>query len=212
MDAEDAEQTAVIGLLMAAKKFKPELGYQFSTYATHCIRRACQRLGPEFALAIRIPPSVFWPCFRIQRQLASMAARQVSKHALEEILTQIESDEVLSKNWPAFLRATSIQSLSQTTTLIDPILAPVECIVQSEIGTTIRNAIDKLPRRNALIIRLRYGIDGPSHTLEAIGNRLGITRERVRQIQSRAEELLQSILKSKRPSESPNSRELPKKG
>jgi hypothetical protein len=96
MDPDDAEQTAMIGLLMAARKFKPELGCQFSTYATHWIRQACQRLGPEFALPIHIPQHVFWRHFPIQLELRRLAERQAAEGAIAKVLSHVEK----TTSWP----------------------------------------------------------------------------------------------------------------
>ena len=65
MDPEDAEQTAMIGLIEAARRFDPERGFQFSTYAGYWIRQSCQRYGLEWGLQIRVPPHVFWRCYRL---------------------------------------------------------------------------------------------------------------------------------------------------
>jgi RNA polymerase sigma factor (sigma-70 family) len=212
MDPDDAEQMAVIGLIMAARKFKPELGYQFSTYATHWVRQACQRLGPDFALSIRIPQYVFWPCFRLRRQLERMVERQAPEEAWDEVVAQIESDDVLSKHWREFMTATSVQSLPQYSALVDPASTPVELCIRSEENATLRTMIGRLHRRQAQIIRMRFGIDGPPHTLEAIGQQLGLTRERVRQIQNRALARLQEIMKSESRVAHSDDSDLPRKG
>jgi RNA polymerase sigma factor (sigma-70 family) len=141
-----------------------------------------------------------------------MAERQVSEKARVEVLTQIERDDFLSKNWREFLTATSIQSLRRSNALVDSTSSPVEQFIRLELVATIRRAIEKLHSRDARIIRLRYGIDGPELTLEAIGNQLGLTRERVRQIQNRAEEHLQTMLKSEWTPGSTDAEDLPKKG
>ena len=65
MDPDDAEQTAMIGLIEAARRFDPERGFQFSTYAGYWIRNACQRYGLEWGLQIRLPPHIFWRCYRL---------------------------------------------------------------------------------------------------------------------------------------------------
>src|SRR5437867_376196 len=72
MRPDDAEQIAFLGLLRAARKYRPEFGYRFSTYAYQPIKNACWRHGPDFALMIHLPINVFWPCFRLRRSLEDM--------------------------------------------------------------------------------------------------------------------------------------------
>ena len=69
MDADDAEQIGVIGLIKAARRFDPDLGFQFSTFATRVVRQACQRLGPEAALLVRLPANVIESLRPIRRHL-----------------------------------------------------------------------------------------------------------------------------------------------
>jgi RNA polymerase sigma factor (sigma-70 family) len=87
-----------------------------------------------------------------------------------------------------------------------------EQIAQAEIATAIRKAINQLRPRDAQVIRMRYGIDGPPQTLEQIGIRFGLTRERIRQIQARAEERLRRMLADDWRLESENGSDLLRKG
>ncbi len=67
MDPDDAEQTAMIGLLEAARRFDPDRGYQFSTYAGYWIRNACQRrYGLEWGLPFHVPTHYFWSCYKLE--------------------------------------------------------------------------------------------------------------------------------------------------
>lgn len=196
MDRDDAEQTAVLGLLTAAQKFKPEEWSDFSKSATWWICNLCRRLGLVFALPIRIPEYVFWPCFRLQQQLDLLANRQLPDQERGDILTQLERDQIVSKNWRDFLHATTFEPLSRTGTLAASATVPEEDIVQSELNTSIREAIAGLRRRDAAVIRMRYGIDCLPMTLEAIGRRFRLTREAIRQMQLRAERRLRWRLKT----------------
>lgn len=75
MSIEDVEQIGVLGLIEAAKRFEPERGIQFSTYASWWIRQSCQRHGPYEALTIYLPQNLFWPCFRHAIALSHTRAR-----------------------------------------------------------------------------------------------------------------------------------------
>src|SRR5690606_39031740 len=74
LDMDDAEQIAVIGLIEAARRFRPEYGYQFSTYATWWVRQACQRHVPDAVMPIRAPSYVYGPGHQAQRAFSTLSA------------------------------------------------------------------------------------------------------------------------------------------
>lgn len=204
MDPEDADQIAIIGLLQAVKKFRPELGYQFSTYSYHWIRQACQRFGPEFSCRIRIPPHILWPCLKFRHKVNHLIAADGPASAREQAERLVQQDRKLRKCWPGFLVATNIRSLSQrrepeyrqARNIVDPTEPPVDAAIRHEAAAALHQALRKLNPRYARILRLRYGLDdGQEHTLEATAALIGVTRERVRQLQKRAEQKLTGVLK-----------------
>ena len=215
MDPDDAEQIAIIGLMEAARRFKPELGYQFSTYATHWVKQACQRYGPDVALMIRVPQHMFWPCFRLRYSHDRLLARY-GKHEGRERFDRLLQRELGSNDgWTNFSRAMNVRSLSdrkeqefrETRRIVDPSDGPLETAIGTDRSETVRAAINRLHRRPAEIIRMRYGIDGFPMTLEEVGEVLDVTRERVRQIQTKAEERLRFLLRDAMRNEFDTSRE-----
>lgn len=203
MDADEAEQIAMIGLIEAARRFNPERGFQFSTYAIHWVRQACQRLGPDAALLIRLPVHVRHRFFQLRRHLERLAVQFGRPTATEEIERRCADNAFFASQWLGYERALSTESLSDRRSLAHREARQLPCAAVSVLDTTltdeqaeiIRAAIERLRPRDAKFLRLRYGIDGCEHTLEEIGQAEGLTRERVRQIVKRGEDHLRLILR-----------------
>jgi RNA polymerase sigma factor (sigma-70 family) len=200
MDPEDAEQTAMIGLIEAARRFDPDKGFQFSTYAGWWIRQCCQRYGLEWGLSIRMPPYLFWPCYRLTFTRAKLVAQYGEADAESHFDAALEAAGVKREQWDRFLAARNIGLLSDfdprdVNNLDDPNERDVvDRACTDELCEEVARGLKFLLPRHSEILRLRYGIGTREHTLEEIGKMLGITRERVRQIQNRAEEKLQRLL------------------
>jgi len=199
---EDAEQFGFLGLMKAARRFRPELGFQFSTYATPCIKQVCARLGPDFAFLIHLPVNLFWRCFRLRLTLDRMLSGGVA--GIREFLRDLDfRDPKLSEQLRDFDRATAVRSLSDrkqpeyraALQIPESWSSPLDNLEYEEQAQCVQRAVSRLNSRQAQIIRLRYGFDGcPAQTLEVIASLYGLTRERVRQIQSKAEERLKAHL------------------
>jgi RNA polymerase sigma factor (sigma-70 family) len=200
MDLEDAEQTAMIGLIEAARRFDPEKGFQFSTYAGWWIRQCCQRYGLEWGLSIHMPPYLFWPCYRLTFTRAKLVAQYGEAEAEPHFDTALAAADVTREQWDRFTAARHMDVLSDfdprdVNNLDDPKEPDVvDQACADELRETVRGMLRYLTPRQAEIIRLRYGIDAPEHTLEQVAAKLGLTRERVRQIQVKAEERLKRRL------------------
>ena len=200
LPAEDAEQIAFIGLIEAARRFRPERGFQFSTYASWWIKQACQRYGPEAALLIRVPDNAFWACFRhaldLERRWLAGGPSPVRDRLAE---LEIVSPH-LAARWRAYLRARNVDSLSdrrllrEARAIPDSARPPLNDLLRDEVAGQVRAALGRLHARDAKVIRLRYGLDGPEHTLEEVGHLMGLTRERIRQIEKKAEDKLRGLL------------------
>jgi RNA polymerase sigma factor (sigma-70 family) len=164
---EDAEQIGFLGVMRAARMFRPELGYQFSTFATPWIKQVCQRLGPEFALLIRLPQHVFWPCFRLHLTLENMVSA-VGPAGVRLCLRELERrDPKAGKRLRAFQRATAIESLSDrkqpefhaARQIAEGRASPLDDLVRAEQVAIVQRNLDRLPPREAHVLRLRYGFD-----------------------------------------------------
>lgn len=200
IDPEDAQQTAIIGLIEAARRFDPERGFQFSTYASFWIRQICQRYGLEWGMEMRVPTHWFWPCYRLQfKKLELIAAHGISE-GLDKFHEELDSAGVSRDQWATFQAARRMKKFSEydrparveleNTFFSDEI----DYVAEREVCREIRDSLNCLTEREAEVIRLRYGLDEPEKTLQEIAIVMGVTRERVRQIQARAEVRLQRTL------------------
>jgi RNA polymerase primary sigma factor len=208
MEADDADQIGVIGLIQAARRFNPDRGYRFCTYATYCIRRACQRFGPEAALFIRLPASDVNSLFPIRRHLERLRTEFGPGRANDELARLCMEDPRFFRRWLRFQRAVNVRSLSdrheheysEARTVKAPVNDdPLHEQLHKERVEGMLAALECLDLRDRRFLRLRYGMEGDPQTLQEIAQTEGITRERVRQILLRAEERLRRFVTRKLP-------------
>lgn len=200
MAPEDAEQTAIIGLILAARRWDPEKGYQFSTYAHHWLLHACERYGQKWGTWFHLPANWFFSCFRLTfarfELIAALGEREADRHFDEKL----SAEGITREQWQTFCAARDIEYLrdlepSRLKALdFERRESIVDQALRKELQDGVACGLKCLAPRQAEILRLRYGLKGHEHTLEQIAEMLGITRERVRQIQAKAEEKLQRHL------------------
>lgn len=191
MDPEDAEQTAMIGLLEAARRFDPERGYQFSTYAGYWLRLICQRYGLQWGSTIRVPPHVFWPCYRLLFIRVRLIAQFGERDAEAHFEGQLAAAGISRSQWTLFCQSRQLELFSDVDRRVR-LDSPDDTSVvndasSDELCDEVARGLKCLLPRQAEILRLRYGIGQREHTLEEVAEKLGVTRERVRQIQVKAE-------------------------
>jgi RNA polymerase primary sigma factor len=192
----DLIQEGNIGLMKAVDRFQFRRGFKFSTYATWWIRQAIGRAVADYGRTIRLPVHVFESLTKLTRERRALAAELGRDPRPDELAKRLDIPigkvQLLleAARTPTSLETavgedaeTRLGDLVKDTTA----QSPEEAAMRSQLAGEVERAMAPLTEREREVMRLRYGLGTDrEHTLEEVGRRLFITRERVRQIEAKA--------------------------
>jgi RNA polymerase primary sigma factor len=192
----DLIQEGNIGLIRATNKFNYRLGHKFSTYATWWIRQAVTRAIADQSRTIRVPVHMGDQISKLLRTSHRLTQELGRKPTPEDLATDLDIPAHKVREMLKFSRhplslemPTGDEGEKELGDFIEDEYSPApdEEAASLVLRELLQDILQVLPPREVRILQLRYGlVDGETHTLEEVGKKLGVTRERVRQIESQA--------------------------
>lgn len=190
-----------VGLIQAAKRFDPERNVKFITYAVWWIRQAIMHALAEQSGTVRLPIKQAGLLYKIGGKFQELTQAKGHEPTTQELAKELELEpediESVLRVYRTYLSLDSPIKDSDETSYLDLLegsdnASVEENLLRASLSKEIEELLDELTDRERQILKMRYGFEGEPQTLEEIGTKLGLSRERIRQIEKKAKNKLRS--------------------